>query len=77
MAQRNAKLAGELLVDSLPASGGIPYEQLYDSLTSAGETVALQQVQSMKRDKRLQTWYTTDAQGNRVHMIGRYGQKPS
>lgn len=77
MPQRNANLAKELLLNSLPASGGVPYEQLYDSLSSAGETIALQQVQPMKRDKRVQTWNETDQNGNRVHMIGRYGQKPA
>lgn len=77
MAERNANRAGELLLERVPASGGVPYEQLYDGLTSEGETVALQQVQPLKRAKRLQTWYETDAQGKKVHMIGRYGQKPA
>lgn len=77
MAERNPNRAGELLIERLPASGGMPYEELYNGLTSEGETIALQQVQPLKRDKRLQTWYQVDAQGNKVHMIGRYGQKPS
>lgn len=77
MATRNPAQAGDLLIERLPASGGTPYETIYNALLAEGEIIALQQVQPLKRDLRLQSWYVTDAQGNRVHMIGRYGQKPS
>ena len=49
MPAKNPLEAQQVLLAALPTEGEIPYEELYQSLTSSGERLAIKQFHDLRR----------------------------
>lgn len=63
--------ARQALIDALPTSGRVTYEELRVKLLSAGQVKALNRIHEMRRDGQIKAEVETGADGQPVLYVSR------
>ena len=76
MASQTTSGIHKLILDNLPASGGMPLRDFTASLPEVDRRAAQGQIQTLKLSGKVATWLVTDEAGNTVTHIGLAASKP-
>jgi len=71
MANRTVAELHALVIETLPASGGMTIPAFEAALPEVDRHAAMGQVQQLKLSRKVKTWLETDASGTTTVYIGR------